>query len=114
MAAIHLQESGSPPERQIIRDAIAEQLSSGDYRISLYALYSIRIHPCSDTLAGKSPFEIVNLPSFSIDCQEDGIVVVMTRATTTRILAILDYADPELLDKLAQTLAEIGVCLAVA
>lgn len=105
---------GPLPERQIIRDAIAEQLTADGFVISTPGPYTIRLHPCNDRLAGRSPFEIINLPAFSIDFNEDAVVVVVARATSTRILAILDYADPGLLDTLATTLAEIGVCLAPA
>ncbi len=112
--AVQPPTAAEPPERQIIRDAIAGQLTADGFVISTVGCYSIRIHPCNDRLAGKSPFEIINLPSFSVDCNEDGIMVVIARATSTRTLAVLDYADPTFLDTLAQTLGEIGVCLAPA
>jgi hypothetical protein len=60
-----------------------------------------------------TPFEIVNLPAFSIDFEDGEVVVRTIRATSVRKIIAVDYADPMLMEKLAESLAELGICLPV-
>lgn len=99
--------------RQIIRDAIAAQLFADGYSIFIYGSYIIRVRPCNTQLRKKSALEIVNLPIFSIDFGDDCIVVKTIRATSVRTVACLEYADPLLMENLADALQPLGICLVV-
>ncbi len=102
-----------PPERQIIRDTIAEQLTADGYSITPVGLYIILLKPCNDSIADKTSFEMVNLPSFSINFDDGEIVVLTVRATSVRKIIAVDYADPMFVEKLAGALADLGICLPI-
>lgn len=106
---------GSPPlcERRVIRDSIAEQLSGEGVTISAIGDYIIRIKPCFKSFKNLSQQELTNSPVFSIDCEDSCVVVRTIRATSVRTIATVEYADPFLLEKLADALSAIGLCLLV-
>lgn len=102
---------GSLPTRQIIRDALVERLSSAIFRIYPIDYYHINIVPCGDAIACKTHFETINCPAYSIVCDEDAVVVKMVRPTIVRVIVTIDYADPDLFEKLSASLSSIGVSL---
>lgn len=101
------------PILEILRDTIVSQLSADGYSISKVGLYIIRVQPCNIQLRNKSTIEITNLPIFSIDFEDDYIVVRTIRATSIRVVAHLEYADPLLMENLAEALQPLGICLIV-
>lgn len=106
-------KEGSPPERQIIRDAIVAQLTSVDFYITTDGLYCIYACPRCDPSIDRTYFDIINLPSYLIWFYEDYVTITMMRITATRVITILDYANPMFLEELSKILNEIGICLSV-
>lgn len=102
------------PVRQIIRDAIAAQLLADGYSITTdKTAHTIALCPINRPFLKESNLTFFNIPMFLIVCDENAIIIKNVRPTSIRTIAYFEYADPLLMENLAEALQPLGICLVV-